>query len=106
MLTSAFSIEGVTMEDKDIREFHKVLGLTATVDILKSIEQGRGQYKDFLQIAGVAIINRRIRQLIDLKIIEHHFEREHKRREWYTLTKKGKRVVKAINRLEEAFQKE
>ena len=94
------------MEDKDLREFHKVLGLTATIDILKSIEQGRGQYKDFLQIAGVAIINRRIRQLIDLKIIEHHFEREQKRREWYTLTKKGKRVVKAINRLEEAFLEE
>jgi DNA-binding PadR family transcriptional regulator len=47
----------------------------------------------------------RTKQLIALGLIEHHLLRgTGKRREWYTLTEKGKRVLKAIIELEKAFQ--
>ena len=47
----------------------------------------------------------RIKQLITLGLIEHHLLRgTGKRREWYTLTDKGKRVLKVTTELEEAFK--
>jgi len=91
-------------EDQDLKEFFRVLGLTATVDILKSIQKGKNQYADFFTTASVSTINERIKQLITLGIIKHHLGREPKRKEWYTLTKRGERVLKAIVRLEKAFQ--
>jgi len=91
-------------EDQDIKEFFRVLGLTATVDVLKSIQKGESQYMDFVKFMSTGTINSRIRQFINLGIIKHHFGRERKRKEWYTLTKKGKRIVKAVIKLEKAFQ--
>ncbi|KYK32136.1 MAG: hypothetical protein HXS48_14000 [Theionarchaea archaeon] len=91
-------------DDQDLKEFFRVLGLTATVEILKSIQKGKNQYLDFFTTASVSTINERIKQLITLGIIQHHLGREPKRKEWYTLTERGKRVLKAIVRLERAFQ--
>ncbi|MBU7028079.1 MAG: winged helix-turn-helix transcriptional regulator [Theionarchaea archaeon] len=90
-------------EDQNLKEFFRVLGLTATVDVLKSIQEGESQYMDFAKFMSTGTISSRIRQLISLGIIKHHFGRERKRKEWYTLTKKGKRIVKAVIRLEKAF---
>ena len=87
-----------------LKEFFKVLGLTATVEILKSIQEGRNQYLDFFTTASVSTVNKRIKQLITLGIIKHHLGREPKRKEWYTLTERGKRVLEAVIRLEGAFQ--
>jgi len=91
-------------EDQDLKEFLRVLGLTATIEILKSIQKGKNQYLNFFTTASVSTINERIKQLITLGIIQHHLGREPKRKEWYTLTKRGERVLKAIVRLEKAFQ--
>jgi len=81
--------------------FFRVLGLTSTIDLLKSIHKGKNQYKDFLTFMGVGTINRRLRELINLRIIEHHFERKDKRNEWYTLTEKGRRILEVTMRFEE-----
>lgn len=92
------------MEDQNIKEFFRVLGLVSTVDLLKSIQKGENQYKHFALFANVSTINSRMRQLVHLGIIEHHLGREPKRKEWYTLTKRGERILRAIARLEKAFQ--
>jgi len=55
---------------------------------------------------GIGTINRRLRELIKLGIIEHHFERKSKRKEWYTLTEKGERIFEAILRLENVFEED
>jgi DNA-binding HxlR family transcriptional regulator len=89
------------MADRRLREVYKILGLTATVEILKSIEKGKTQYRNF-DFASVSTINTRIRQLLDLNFIEHHIVKEDKRKEWYTLTEKGKKVVKGIKYLDKA----
>ncbi|MBU7028899.1 MAG: winged helix-turn-helix transcriptional regulator [Theionarchaea archaeon] len=91
------------MVNNNRNRFFRVLGLTSTVDLLKSIHKGKNQYKDFLTFMGIGTINRRLRELIKLGIIEHHFERKYKRKEWYTLTEKGKRILEAITRLEDEF---
>ena len=94
------------MINNNRNRFFRVLGLTSTVDLLKSIQEGKNQYKDFLTFMGVGTINRRLRELINLGIIEHHFERKDRRNEWYTLTEKGKRILEAIIRLENIFDEE
>jgi DNA-binding HxlR family transcriptional regulator len=92
------------MED-ELGEFFSVLGLQGTRGILKSIKDGKDQYKDFTLYASESTLNMRTKQLIALGLIEHHLLRgTGKRREWYTLTEKGKRVLKAITELEKAFQ--
>ncbi|MBU7046375.1 MAG: winged helix-turn-helix transcriptional regulator [Theionarchaea archaeon] len=91
------------MED-NLRKFLRVLGFTATVDILNSIEEGKNQYKHFIPFASISTLNERVKQLESLGIIEHHLAREDKRREWYTLTQKGEKVVKVITKLERVFQ--
>ena len=91
------------MEDK-LAKFFRVLGFTATIDILNSIEEGKNQYKHFIPFASISTLNERMKQLEALGIIEHHLAREDKRREWYTLTQKGKKVVKVVTRLEKVFQ--
>ena len=92
------------MED-ELGEFFSVLGLQGTRGILNSIKDGKDQYKNFTLYASEATINMRIKQLIALGLIEHHLLRgTGKRREWYTLTDKGKRVLKVTTELEEAFK--
>ena len=95
-------------EDKNLKlqEFCKLLGLTATVSILKSVQKGEDQYRHFCSIASVATLNARIGKLVALRIIEHHIVREPKRKEWYTLTGRGKRIVEALIELEKAFRGE
>ena len=92
------------MEDTQLKELLRVLGFTATIDILDSIKKGKNQYKHFIPFASIATLNKRTKQLINLGIIEHHLTREEKRREWYTLTEKGKRIVRITTNLEKVFQ--
>ena len=92
-------------EDENLlpQEFLKLLGSTATVSILKGIHKGENQYKYFYSIASPSTLNTRIGKLITLRIIEHHITREPRRKEWYTLTERGKRIVEAIIELEKTF---
>ncbi len=92
----------VTMNGR-LGTFYRILGSTATPEILKSIEKGKGQYKHF-HFASDSTINKRLKELLYLGIIEHHVERRRKRREEYVLTEKGKRILRAIRTLEKAFE--
>ena len=92
------------MEDRDnLKEFFRVLGSAATRDILHTIREGQNQHKDFVTFGSISTINQRPKQLESLGIVKHHLTREEKRRECYTLTEKGERVMKAIIGLEKAF---
>ena len=91
------------MGDTQLKELLRVLGFTATIDILNSIEEGKNQYKHFIPFASIATLNKRMKQLMNLGIIEHHLTREDKRREWYTLTEKGKRALKIIKEIEKTL---
>lgn len=92
------------MEDPEMSEFFRILGLVSTVEMLEKIEEGKNQYKYFLSLASVSTLSKRTKQLTDLRIIEHHIAKEGKRTEWYTLTERGKRVVRALRSLKKAFK--
>lgn len=90
---------------EELKEFYRILGFTATTEILKCIEDGKNQYKDF-DFASVSTINTRLKQLLDLGLLEHHLQTKDKRTEWYTLTEKGKSVVKGIQYLDKVVSGE
>lgn len=59
------------------------------------------QYTDLHKTLAAYTLNCRLQELLDSKLIEHHFERKEKRREWYTITKKGRKVLHIIHKLQE-----
>ena len=86
------------MEDHDLKKLSRLLELKATREILLSVHEGKNQYKHFRAFGCSATINERTRQLINLGIIEQNLIRDCKRREYYTLTERGKRIVEQMER--------
>jgi DNA-binding HxlR family transcriptional regulator len=81
-------------------EIPKVIGLKGTVYILEYLSTHRKtQYKDLNETLTTHTLNDRLQELLDLKLIEHHFVRKEKREEWYTITEKGRKVLHIIQNL-------
>jgi len=81
-----------------------ILGLKGTIQILKYLrEHKKAQYKDLRSVGlSIHLLNDRLRQLLKLNLISHHLvlKRRQKRKEWYELTEKGKKILKLILELE------
>ena len=50
------------------------------------------QYTNFNLNISVPTLNKRLRKLLKFNLIEHCITKELKRKEWYEITEKGKRV--------------
>ena len=84
----------------DAEYFLRVLGMRGTRDILRYLdEHGTACYKNFANFLNTLTLNRRLRQLLEYGLIEHHLVRKVKRREWYTITEKGKKILKHMNEM-------
>jgi DNA-binding HxlR family transcriptional regulator len=80
--------------DEESLELLKIIGLTKTVEILEYFrEHGTARHHDLSQFVNMHTLNSRICQMLKFKLIEHHYERIKSKREWYTLTEKGKKVL-------------
>ena len=80
--------------------FLRVLGMRGTRDILRYLgEHGTARYKNFSSFMNTLTLNQRLRQLLGYKLIEHHMDRKVKRIEWYTITEKGKKILKHMNEM-------
>jgi len=82
------------MDEEREEEFLKLIGLTGTTFILRYLnEHGSGQYKDFQEHMNIHSLNLRLGTLLHFNLVEHHLERDQKRKEWYTITEKGRKVL-------------
>ncbi|KYK32229.1 MAG: winged helix-turn-helix transcriptional regulator [Theionarchaea archaeon] len=85
-----------------------VLGLKATLRILKYLkEHKKAQYRDLRSVGiSIHVLNDRLKQLLKLDLVSHHLvlKRGQKRKEWYELTEKGKKVLKLILELEKIME--
>ncbi|MGD2249266.1 MAG: winged helix-turn-helix transcriptional regulator [Candidatus Methanofastidiosia archaeon] len=89
------------MEDKDVKDLLRILGMKATVDILEYVDKhGTAQYKDLQDFVSTHTLNARLQDLREFNLLEHHFVREDTRKEWYESTEKGKKVLEWISALE------
>jgi DNA-binding HxlR family transcriptional regulator len=87
------------MEEKS-EEFLNMIGSTGTKQILDFIcEHSTAQYKDMRPFMNAHTLNRRLRELLIYGLLEHHIKKEEKRMEWYTLTEKGKKLVKLLREI-------
>ncbi len=81
----------------DERRILRLLGLRGTITILRYLnEHSTAQYHQFNQFIETSTLNERLRQLLHFKFINHYFVKEGviKRKEWYELTEKGRKVLK------------
>ncbi len=83
------------------RELIKMLGLLNTLDILRFLCKNEGNYAQLRQFVDTNTLNTRLRKLVEYGLIEHHFKRNKTRKEWYTITEKGRRVTELGGLLED-----
>ena len=87
------------MDERD--NILKLLGSKGTFDILKYLHEHKtGQYKHLMEFVNTPTLNDRLRRLLHFKLIEHHLEREDTRKEWYSITEKGKQVLNHLESIE------
>jgi DNA-binding HxlR family transcriptional regulator len=93
------------MEYGKEKEPLKCLCSKGTKEILELLaREGIGRYKDFTQFASTHTINGRLKYLLHHGFIQHHFTKDDKRKEWYTITEKGRKTLKVLNDLERLVQ--
>lgn len=89
------------MEDQDVKDFLRILGLKATVDILEYVDtHDTAQYKELQEFVSTHTLNARLQDLREYNLLEHHFVREDTRKEWYETTERGKKVLEWVSGLE------
>ena len=92
-------------EAEILKEFLKMIGAAGTREVLEFLDKNKeGQYKDFLHSASCHMLNVRLRQLLEFDLIEYHVTRLVKKREWYTITKRGKKIVHHLREMEEIIR--
>ena len=99
------SYRGVAMSetisaDERGEELLRVLCLKDTIHILRHLkEHDEVQFIQFAEFVSPVTLQRRLRQLLRLTLIEHHLEREGVRKEWYEFTEKGRKVLQILENI-------
>ena len=80
--------------------FLKLLGAKGTIDILQYLqEKGAAQHREFIRFLSFATLLKRLRELLEFGLVEHHLQKEGVRKEWYELTEMGEKALKFIHEL-------
>ena len=84
--------------DKEKEEsFFKLISLKGARDILNYLNQhSTAQHVSLNTLMSAATLNVRLIELLEFRLIEHHLEKEDVRKEWYTITEKGKRILQLL----------
>lgn len=81
-------------------ELSLLLASKGAIDILKQLNaQGEVRWSDFTAPICENFLCSRLRKLERLGLIQYHFIKKGKRRAWYEITEKGKKIL-------EPFEKE
>ena len=97
ILELPFLIKGDSMDENEEEEFFRMIGLTGTKRILSYLDgHGKAQYKEFAEFLNIHTLNVRLQQLLRFNLIEHHLTRKDVRKEWYTITEKGRKILKHV----------
>ena len=84
-----------TMDKEE--EFLKLISLKGTIDILRYLnEHGTGQYKDLIELVNEVTLYNRVKQLLEFDLIIHHLNKKDIRKEWYVLSKKGRKILQVL----------
>ncbi|RLF51426.1 MAG: hypothetical protein DRN19_02835 [Thermoplasmata archaeon] len=81
----------------------RLLGLSATIDILKLLLENERMYGEQLkrEIGKKGSVENRLRELELLGIIASEVEDKFQGKKWYWLTEKGRKVAEKVKEIEE-----
>lgn len=77
----------------------KLFGAKGTKQVLESLEHGTTQRKEMGTFVCFDTLDLRLRELLRFGLVNHHIERKPKKREWYSLTEKGRRALQHVRAL-------
>ncbi len=104
-MDTALGTEKERKRNENATKFLKILSLEATFAILEYLnDHGESRYKDLECLTSTYSLSTRLKQLLKYNLIEHHFEKEETRTEWYTITEKGRKaltILKLVGELAE-----
>jgi len=94
------------MDEEKEKEFLKLIGLTGTIVVLRHLnEHDLRHYKDLQEYINTHSLNQRLRTLLHFNLVEHHYVRDQtKKKEWYTLTETGRKVLSLIEEMIKAAE--
>lgn len=91
--------------EETLKEFLKIIGAKGTKEILEFLDENKkGRYMCFRQFSSTHMLNIRLRQLLEFGLIKHHVVKMERKREWYTITKKGKKILHYIRKIDEVIR--
>jgi DNA-binding HxlR family transcriptional regulator len=90
------------VREKIKEDFFRFLINENTRQILEFISgNGNTRHKEMMSCINLYFLSTKLGKLLASGLICHHFERTDRRREWYTLTDKGRRVLECLHTLED-----
>ncbi len=85
----------------------KILWQKGTFEILQYlVDHEKSQYRDLEPLASTYTLSTRLGQLLEYRLIEHYFEKTERRKEWYEITEKGRKVLESMKVLKNAVKGE
>lgn len=78
-------------------ELLALLGSKGTKEILQYLRKhGEVQYKDFDLSISIPTLGKHLAKLLKFNLVEHNITRDTKRREWYEITEKGRKILEHL----------
>lgn len=85
--------EGGRMDEQREKHFLRVISLKGSRYILKYLdEHDITQHGDLDAFMNTVTLNTRLKELLELGLVEHHLDKTAIRKEWYSITEKGKKI--------------
>ena len=84
--------------DKEREErFLKLISSKRARDILTYLnEHETTQHADLNAFINAITLNMKLHELLIFDLIEHHLDKSDMRKEWYTITEKGKKILQCL----------
>jgi DNA-binding HxlR family transcriptional regulator len=85
------------MDETREEQFLKLISSKGARDILKYLnEHETAQHADLNAFINAVTLNMKLHELLTFDLIQHHLDKSDMRREWYTITEKGKKILQCL----------
>jgi DNA-binding HxlR family transcriptional regulator len=85
------------MDEKREEQFLKLISSKRARDILKYLNEHKtAQHADLMAFINAITLNTKLHELLTFDLIEHHLDKGDMRKEWYTITEKGKKILQCL----------
>ncbi len=86
------------MDEEREEQFIKFITSRGARDILKYLNKhDTAQHADLDAFMNTSTLNTKLNELLTFGLIKHHLDKSGMRKEWYTITKKGKLILQYLD---------